>query len=332
MSESDWTLVRRIALGGFTAIFLISCANDGIPIAHDRQFVWLGAGLLCVCLGRPWRAMVQMLVDWVPFAAVIIGYDYSRGAADSVGFGVHFTPQINADKVLFFGHVPTVWLQDRLYDVARTFSGGYVVVGQVQWWEALFSATYVSHFVVSFILAFVLWVRYRRRFQAYARRFVTLSYAGFLTYALFPAAPPWLAAEHGDLPRTIGRYGRGLDELHLGVVRDLIDKGSAVSNLVAAVPSLHAAFATLVVITLWRSVPRWARPLLALYPLLMGLTLVVQGEHYVIDLLLGVLYAFAVCWLWDRIEPWWEGRTARRQAQAAGSVTTNAAPPSVGVS
>ena len=55
--------------------------------------------------------------------------------------------------------------------------------------------------------------------------------------------------------------------------------------------------------------PRWARPLLALYPALMGLGLVATGEHYVIDIVLGVLYAVLVNWTWDRIE----ARLARRR-------------------
>jgi len=43
----------------------------------------------------------------------------------------------------------------------------------------------------------------------------------------------------------------------------------------------------------------------------MGATLVVTGEHYVSDLLLGVLYAFVVHRTWLRIEVWWEGRKDR---------------------
>jgi len=335
MSEEDWTVVRRVALAGYVVIFLIWVNRDGIPIGRDRIILWTLAGLICACVGRSWRSVGHLLIDWVPFAAVLIAYDYSRGAADSIGFGVHYDPQINADKWLFFGHVPTVWLQDHLLHVILRFDGKYHVVGTVQWWEKLFTLIYVSHYLASFVLAGVLWVRSRKRFQAYARRFVTLSYAGFVTYALFPAAPPWLAAQHGELPRSVGRYGRGAEQMHLGFVRDVIDKGSDVSNVVAAIPSLHLGFATLVVITLWRSWPAWTRPLLVAYPLLMGLALVVTGEHYVIDLILGVVYALGSCWLWDRIEPRWDRRSAERRAsraQAAGNVTTNAAPPPVGVS
>jgi membrane-associated phospholipid phosphatase len=74
------------------------------------------------------------------------------------------------------------------------------------------------------------------------------------------------------------------------------------------VPSLHFGFATLIAITLWHTWPRWTRPLLVGYPILMGFTLVTTGEHYVSDLLLGAVYAFIAHFAWNRIERWWEHR------------------------
>ena len=51
----------------------------------------------------------------------------------------------------------------------------------------------------------------------------------------------------------------------------LFENGQHYANNVAAMPSLHAAYALLFTLYLWRLVPRWARPLLALYPLAMAL-------------------------------------------------------------
>ncbi len=59
----------------------------------------------------------------------------------------------------------------------------------------------------------------------------------------------------------------------------------------AALPSLHAAFALLFSITLWVLVRnRLLRVLIAIYPIAMALTLVYGGEHYVIDVLFGWVY------------------------------------------
>jgi membrane-associated phospholipid phosphatase len=143
------------------------------------------------------------------------------------------------------------------------------------------------------------------------RRFITLAFAAVLTYILFPAAPPWMASDMGlisDIQRTTP-YGW---ELIGGGTADLLDKGQTSVNLVAAVPSLHTAMTVLVAMFLWGRVRPSLRPLLALYPVAMGFTLMATGEHWAFDLLLGVLYAWAVMAGWS----WWE---RRRVAQPAAT-------------
>ncbi|HEY2815179.1 MAG TPA: phosphatase PAP2 family protein [Acidimicrobiales bacterium] len=318
--RSPWIVVRWIALATYAVVLVLWCNAYGVPIGHDYIFIWILIGLLCACIGRTWMSIVHLLIDWGPFLLVVIAYDLSRGWADGAGFPVHFTPQIDADKLLFFGHVPTEWLQQHLYhtDYVVGFVGGHIVATveptvPVQWFEVVFDLTYLSHYLTSFILAAFLWVKSRARFQAYARRFATLSAFGFVTYVVFPAAPPWLAAQQGYLAPTVGRIGgRGFVWLHLHTIRNLIDTGTKTTNLVAAVPSLHAGYATLVVLTLWPSLPKWGRALLVLYPLLMGVMLVATGEHYVADIILGIAYAFGAHFLWNFIERWWEGRKDRK--------------------
>jgi hypothetical protein len=303
---APWTLVRRVALAAYALVLIRYSLDNGVPIDRERVILWVVGALACASIGKSPKQIVWLVVDWLPFALVLVGYDYSRGWADSVGFGVHYTPQIDADKVLFFGHIPTEWLQEHLFENHLVRSGGSIVAragGPVRWYEVVFDLVYLSHYLASFVLAGVLWARERTRFVRYARRFVTMSFAGFVTYALFPAAPPWMAARDGYISAMVGRVGgRGNGEIGLSFATKLIDKGAAVTNFVAAVPSLHAGFAALIAITFWHAVPRWARPLLALYPFMMGLTLVATGEHYVIDIILGVLYALGANALWNRIE------------------------------
>jgi membrane-associated phospholipid phosphatase len=80
---------------------------------------------------------------------------------------------------------------------------------------------------------------------------------------------------------------------------------------VAAVPSLHAAYPLLLVLFFWKSAGRW-RWLLALYPLAMALTLVYTGEHFVIDVLLGWMYATVVFVVGNRLFDAYEIRRAAR--------------------
>jgi len=74
----------------------------------------------------------------------------------------------------------------------------------------------------------------------------------------------------------------------------LFEKGQHYANNVAAMPSLHAGYALLIALYLWRVVPRWARVPLALYPPAMAFALVYSGEHYVVDCIAGWLYAIVV--------------------------------------
>ena len=59
------------------------------------------------------------------------------------------------------------------------------------------SLVYASHFVVTPVVLAVLWLRDRARWARYVRLVLALSAAGLVTYVLYPAAPPWLAAEDG---------------------------------------------------------------------------------------------------------------------------------------
>ena len=111
--------------------------------------------------------------------------------------------------------------------------------------------------------------------------------------------------------------GKGWEVISVGTA-SLFSKGQASSNLVAAVPSLHTAFVTLVALFLWGRVRRrWLRPLLLLYPLLMGLTLMATGEHWFFDVFLGWIYAGAVMGGWTL----WERRREAHLPEAAEAAT-----------
>jgi hypothetical protein len=117
-----------------------------------------------------------------------------------------------------------------------------------------------------------------------------------------------MAGEMGLIDEVHRSTGKGWEVISVGTA-SLFSKGQASSNLVAAVPSLHTAFVTLVALFLWGRVRRhWLRPLLLLYPLLMGLTLMATGEHWFFDVFLGWIYAGAVMGGWTL----WEWRQEAR--------------------
>ena len=301
---ASWAVLRPYAFGLYFVGLILWTATYGIPVQRELVILWTCGALACASIGRPPREILQLVLDWAPIVAVLWLYDLTRGAADSTGIGVHYHEMIDFDALVFGGQVPTVWLQDRLYEP-----------GAVMWWDVLFTFVYTSYFIVPFALAGYYWARDRLAFKRFTRRLVTLALAGLATYLAFPAAPPWMAGEMGLIDEVHRSTGKGWEVISVGTA-SLFSKGQASSNLVAAVPSLHTAFVTLVAIFLWSRVRPWARPLLLLYPLLMGLTLMATGEHYFFDVLLGWIYAGAVMAGWTL---WERRREAHLPAEALAS-------------
>ena len=308
---ASWAVLRPYALALYCVALILWSASYGIPTQRELVILWTCLAVACASIGRPPREILQLVLDWLPIVAVLGVYDLTRGAADSFGIAVNVHPMIDFDRAVFFGEVPTEWLQDRLYEP-----------GVVMWWDVLFTLVYTSYFIVPFAVAGFLWTRDRSAFLRFTRRLVTLALAGLATYILFPAAPPWMAGEMGALGEIHRTTAKGWEVLDVGTAA-LFSKGQASSNLVAAVPSLHTAFVALVAMFLWFRVrPIW-RPLLAAYPLAMGLTLMATGEHYFFDVLLGWIYAGAVMGAWA----WWERRYwlgRRHQAGDAAEVESAA--------
>lgn len=235
--------------------------------------------------------IAQLLLTWAPLSLVLLAYVVAGwisaplGAADGaetnrLGFGVHVAGPADADRAIF-GAVPTVWLQERLVDATT------------HWYDAVAAVIYATHFVAIPVVTAVAWFCLRKRFTAWLGTVLAFTVVGVTGYVVYPAAPPWLAHEQGEIGAVDRISNRGWDHLRLDWVGDLTALGQAGSNPVAAMPSLHAGAALLVALFLWSSVGTWWRAVLVLYALSMALTLVYTGEHYVVDVLAGWLTAAA---------------------------------------
>lgn len=314
-------------------------------VAFDRQLliVYICTGLIAASIGR--HRLLLVLRDWLPFAVILVAYDYSRGAAKLLGAPTLWQVQPEVDRWLFFGAEPTVWLQEHLK------------LPHPPWWEIVVSTVYMSVFIVPYAIGGIVWLRNRNDWPAFVRRFGAIWLSALVFYALVPAAPPWAAARctadelgggpshpgcmsrsaagvpHGGLLGAMheSQHGahdfverismRGWGALHLNAARALIDEGQASVNQVAAIPSVHAALSAMVVIFLWRRV-HWAwRVVLVAYVLVMAFTLVYSAEHYVFDILLGWALAAVVSLVVSRCE-------ARMTLPITGRISSRiAAPP-----
>jgi hypothetical protein len=296
-------------------LFLVVSIPFGFPTGRDIITGWVLLLLFAAC-GGEWPVWRRSVVhDWLPLIGVLFLYDLLRGAADEVGSRItdlpalirdeegtrvdhaHVLPQLRADEVLFGwltgGQVPTVWLQDRLY-----------VEGDVQWWDILIVPIYMSHFLVPMGLAIALWLTHYALFRRYVWTLVALTLMTLATYALFPAAPPWMAGLNGYLPDVARVTSETLQATGIGTIRSAVARGEAYANAVAAIPSLHSGVPAMVLLFTWQLVRVRTRVLLVLYILAMTFTLTYGGEHYIVDAFLGWLYAavavFGVAWIFRR--------------------------------
>lgn len=275
-----------IAVIGGWAVFVASfVAVRGVPFERLQVIGWIVATLTIVTLVTG-GALRQVILDWLPLAVLLLAYDLTRGAVDTLGMPVQIDSLASADSALFGGHVPTVWLQQHLY---RHTSA------PVSWWEAPVALVYASHFVVPYLVGAWHWTRGRERWLFWLRRFVGVTAVGLVIYTLVPAAPPWLASRLGVIGEVDRTASRGWSVFGLDIAERVLDTGQASVNLVAAMPSLHAAHAALVVALFWEGRKALTRLVLVLYPLSMGGALVLTGEHYVVDILAGFAVVVAVC-------------------------------------
>jgi membrane-associated phospholipid phosphatase len=234
--------------------------------------------------------VAQLLIALSPLSLILLAYAVAqwvdaplgaRGAgagSNRLGLPLHVAGPAGVDRDVF-GAVPSVWLQQRLVD------------GSAHWYDAAAALVYVTHFVAIPLVTGVAWFWLRDRFRSWVAAVVAFTTVGVGGYVLYPAAPPWLASHRGEIGIVHRLSSPGWDYLHLDVVGRLIVSGQQGSNAVAAMPSLHAGSAMLVALFLWPVVrARWRAALVG-YVLLMALTLVYTGEHYVVDVVAGWLTA-----------------------------------------
>ena len=273
--------VRFWIPAAWIAASVVMVFTVGVPTSHDLVFSWFALGMAAFCVTDLRRSGPRLVLEWLPFIGVLFVYDRLRGIADGLVFPAREIPQIRIETLLFGKPAPTVWLQSHLWHGAN----------DLRWWDYAAWFVYLTHFFATLVVAAVLWTWAHDSCARFATMVCVLALTGFATYVLYPAVPPWMAARQGNLGeanRSIGIIWRHVPIAHFG---SLFEKGQHYANNVAAMPSLHAAYALLVTLYVWRLVPRWGRPLLALYPPAMVFTLVYTGEHFVVDCIAGWAYA-----------------------------------------
>src|SRR5262249_10138101 len=103
------------------------------------------------------------------------------------------------------------------------------------------------------------------------------------------------------------------DYLGLHNIAVLFSGTNIYANDIAAIPSLHAAYPLMIAIVFWKHRGWAVRAAMVLYVIVMALVLVYTAEHYVVDILLGWLYAVGTAFVMFAV---WPEEPVRRRLPA----------------
>jgi hypothetical protein len=119
---------------------------------------------------------LALLKRFAPFVVLLLVYESFRGVIPYLNTNVNFMFMPRFDEALF-GSLPTITFQQWLWK------------GQVQWYDFAIYLVYMLHFLLPMILALIVWKYREGYYWRVVGSFVILSFAGFLTFLAFPAAP-----------------------------------------------------------------------------------------------------------------------------------------------
>lgn len=240
------------------------------------------------------------LADWIPFLVLFLSYEYLRGLGGKFGMPIHDVTGL--ERWISFGHVPSLALQQ-----------GFYHPGQVSWYDVAATAFYFLHFAFPLILGYLFWIVDRRTFLRFSRALIAMSFAAFVFYLLLPVAPPWKVVP--GVVKIIDHTLPSFTDLP-GVPVPATIYHWLTPNQYAAMPSLHAAFPLLGAVFTLRLWGRRAWPTLV-YTVCVWLSIVYLGEHYVVDIIGGVVFALAAFFGEDAFTKWWRSGISERAARAA---------------
>lgn len=223
--------------------------------------------------GRP----LKFLYEWSPFYFVIFFYDLFRGIADDLAAGVNMSLLPGIERSLFGGIIPTVWLQESLGSIANGVLG------------TILTFFYFGHFILPVATLYLLWRKNLQVFRVGISTIALVSLLGFLTFLLFPAAPPWMASTEGVIPEVDRLIIFHLNRLFSSNTLPLYYLALS-PNDVAPFPALHASYPMVLFLLSNKYFPRFKWFFLANVAIV-SFTVILFAEHYVVDVVAGWVYA-----------------------------------------
>jgi membrane-associated phospholipid phosphatase len=217
-------------------------------------------------LPRGWLDLGRQVAIWFAFLGL---YQLARGVADR-----------NPTRA-FENGLGVINIEERVGDLfeitlANVIAGSKVMTFLVSWtyWNSEFT-------VVGVALLFV-YLRRHEHFHRFRNWVLLANVIGLVGYVIVPTAPPRMFPTFG-FPDTLAQFG-GLNH-GSGLVE-------LAANPYAAMPSLHAADALIVGLSLavvcrhW-----WSKAIWLLWPAWVWFAVMATGNHFWLDILAGIVVA-----------------------------------------
>ncbi len=140
-----------------------------------------------------------------------------------------------------------------------------------------------AHFVVTLGLLGWLWWTRSDGYRPLRNMLVLVNVLAFAVFWLYPVAPPRMLNGFTDVVASTHAIG----SWHSGAL-------ASQANQLAAMPSLHIAWAVWCTLVVWQLTRRpWLRWLAVLYPCLTSLAVLATGNHFLLDIVGGLAVMLA---------------------------------------
>lgn len=293
----DWllpsrTMPRRLPLPAIGVAYV--AVTGALGDLHTSN---LALGALCLLDAYNPNTRRFLGVSW-PFIATGALYDSLRCYLDAAIAGrIHVAEPYLLDRA---------WFGTGAHTLNEVFAAHHWVIADLAAGFAylIYVAEYLALAMLTFFAGRV------TRAHTFARGFLLVNAMGFLTYLVYPAAPPWYVAAHGFGPALVGSApspGAAVRFDALLGTRVFDDVYSHSVAVFGAIPSLHAAYPVMAAILAFRTCElRWTRWPATGYAALICFSAVYLQHHYVIDVLLGLGYgtvAVIAVLTWERRRP-----------------------------
>ena len=234
-------------------------------------------------LPRGWKDVVRQLLL---FVGAYLLYQLVRAVVSSNGY----KPFGDATKIINLEHSLHVFIEP---SVQAWVAGRHWLMDIADW-----SYLNAHYFVTIGALVFI-YLRRNDSFYFVRNMFMIAMAIALVGYTVFPTAPPRFMPEWGFVDSVADFTGVHVNGHSASI--------NAITNLYAAVPSMHVAFALMIGWTLARLVRSpLARVAWTAYPFMMAFVIIVTANHFIFDALLGGLTAgasaYGARWL-GRVRP-----------------------------